>query len=51
MGGPPDSEICLSGAYQFFLVFPILHFTIFPNIECMLMAEALTKTTEKHNIK
>ena len=24
MGGPPDSEICLSGAYQFFLVYPIL---------------------------
>ena len=24
MGGRPDSEICLSGAYQFFVVFPIL---------------------------
>ena len=24
MGGPPDSGICLSGAYHFFLVFPIL---------------------------
>ena len=51
MGGPPDSEICLSGAYQFFLVFPILHFTILPNIECTLLAEALTKTAENHNIK
>ena len=28
-----------------------INFTILTNIECTLLAEALTKTAEKHNIK
>ena len=51
MGGTPGSEICLSGANQFVLAFITLHFTILPNSVCPLLAEAQTKTAEKHNIK